>query len=86
MTNANSHYAYFENLEKTIKISRKFPIKVAIMAVKITIAVEKTAKGQDHEIGETLSITVVMKGECAFILILFHPLFKLSRKKKFFAS
>ena len=54
------------------------------MAVKITIAVEKTAKGQDHGIGETLSITVVMKGECAFLLIFFSSsLLKLSKKKVF---
>jgi hypothetical protein len=36
------------------------------MAVKITIAVEKTAKDQDLEIGETLNITVATKGESAF--------------------
>jgi hypothetical protein len=33
------------------------------MAVKITIAVERTAKDRDLEIVETLNITVVMKGE-----------------------
>lgn len=40
------------------------PFKVAIMAVKITIAVAKTANDRDLEIGETLvNITVATKGE-----------------------
>jgi hypothetical protein len=40
------------------------------MAVKITIAVEKTAKDRDLEIGETLNITAVMKGEFCYFLFL----------------
>lgn len=46
------------------------------MAVKITIAVEKTANDQDLEIGETpdqnISVTVVVtKGECDFLFLIF---------------
>lgn len=52
--------------EKKNKIFNESHGKVAIMAVKITIAVEKTAKDQDLEIGETLNITVATKGESAF--------------------
>lgn len=39
------------------------------MAVKITIAVEKTASDQDLE--ETLNITVATKGECEFLFLIF---------------
>lgn len=53
----------FLTLKRKKKKSLAIPDKVAIMAVKITIAVEKTAKDRDLEIGETLNITVVMKGD-----------------------
>lgn len=42
------------------------------MAVKITIAVEKTANDQDLGIVETLNIIVVtLKGECEFLFLIF---------------
>lgn len=52
----------------------KKPSKVAIMAVKITIAVERTANGHDPVNGETQvqNITVVVtKGECEFLFLIF---------------